>query len=256
MDISVHHRLLNISHYRPKDHQVILQKVKHLIRNNPTLFRLLWKRHESPDYKRRVVRPNDELVIEGFPRSGNTFALYAFQNAQKTCLKIGNHFHSPAQFLLAKKYNIPAVLLIRNPKDAVVSLAIYQGNSDIEKLLSSYISFHDPLLKIKSSFVTAVFEEVINNMGGITNRINERFGTDFTVPDLTPDYSSKVLARIEEDRQKRLKINQDYDSSELRRTTPSDKKNELKQGVLLKMESPKYAELLRKANDIYNSFIK
>ena len=110
-------------------------KLKMALRNDPLLFRLLYKRRETPWMKSRVLRPSDNALIEGFPRSSNTFATYAFLLSQGENITFGNHFHTPAQFALAREYGIPAMLVIREPVPACLSFLIYDGSMEAREAL-------------------------------------------------------------------------------------------------------------------------
>ena len=160
---------------------MIIQRLKHLIRNQPLIFQLFWKRQETPIYKRRVIRPTDDLVIEGFPRSANTYATYALIELHETKLVIANHFHSPAQFILAKRYQVPSLLLIRKPIDAAISLSIYHQDNKLEKYLLAYIYFHKPLLKIQPSLLVKKFEDATSDINSIAENLNERFNFKFNL---------------------------------------------------------------------------
>src|SRR5205814_3293356 len=64
------------------------------------------------------IRDETEVVIEGFPRSGNTFAVAAFHYAQRPRdVKIAHHAHVPAQLLSAVRLGLPAVVLVRDPEE-------------------------------------------------------------------------------------------------------------------------------------------
>ena len=52
------------------------------LRKDPLLKLVLGRLPETGAVKTRVVTPDTQLVIEGFPRSGNTFARRAFVMAQ------------------------------------------------------------------------------------------------------------------------------------------------------------------------------
>src|SRR5918999_5771267 len=65
-----------------------------------------------------------EIVIEGFPRSANSFAVAAFARAQGRKPKIAHHVHAPAQVIAAARAGIPAIVLIRNPEEAVLEYVI------------------------------------------------------------------------------------------------------------------------------------
>ena len=88
------------------------------------------------------VNRNTQLVIEGFPRSANTFAVGAFRKTQPIKLQIAHHMHVPAQILRAVHWKIPTIVLIRNPKDAVVSLVMYDRQISINQALQCYVSFY------------------------------------------------------------------------------------------------------------------
>src|SRR4051794_35640317 len=59
-----------------------------------------------------------DIVIEGFPRSGNTFAVVAFRLAQSRAMQVAHHLHIPAQLLWADRVGMPSMVLVRNPVDA------------------------------------------------------------------------------------------------------------------------------------------
>src|SRR5262249_51694754 len=65
------------------------------------------------------IRDETEVVIDGFPRSGNTFAVAAFHFAQlPRDVKIAHHVHLPAQLLSALRLRLPPPLLVRHPHEA------------------------------------------------------------------------------------------------------------------------------------------
>ena len=57
---------------------------------------------------RAVVGPDTELVIEGFPRTANTFAVFAFQTAQARPVRVAHHLHAPIQVTVAARRPPPA----------------------------------------------------------------------------------------------------------------------------------------------------
>lgn len=67
----------------------------------------------------RLTRADAELVIEGFPRSGKSFSVFAFSNFGADALRLAHHVHSPPLIVLAARYRLLAVVLIRAPDDAV-----------------------------------------------------------------------------------------------------------------------------------------
>ena len=70
------------------------------------LFPLLTKGPRTrPDL---MVRRGTEICIEGFPRSGNTFAVYAFE-LWNPGSQVAHHLHAPGQFVRALRLSVPCV---------------------------------------------------------------------------------------------------------------------------------------------------
>ena len=69
-----------------------------------------------PSYRDLSVDRRTQIVIEGFPRSGNTFAVVAFQQAQRESVRVAHHLHMPAQVIRAAHLGIPILLLVGSPR--------------------------------------------------------------------------------------------------------------------------------------------
>lgn len=127
-----------------------------------------------------VIRRNTELVIEGYPRSGNSFAHAAFRLAQNRPISIAHHCHAPAQVMMANRWKIPALVIFRDPDDAVRSLLIFSPEMyTVNEAYREYINFYQPLLKIRDSYVLASFESVTKELSAVIRCVNERFETEF-----------------------------------------------------------------------------
>jgi hypothetical protein len=68
----------------------------------------------------RTVTNKTELVLEGYPRSANSFMSSIFHNCSNLILSDHTHYASNVILGLRKKKNI--IVLIREPKEAVLSL--------------------------------------------------------------------------------------------------------------------------------------
>lgn len=51
----------------------------------------------------RLARPDTGLVIEGFPRSANSFSVIAFLNSGASDMTLAHHVHSPPQIILVAR---------------------------------------------------------------------------------------------------------------------------------------------------------
>jgi len=63
-----------------------------------------------PGKRTTLARPDTAIVIEGFLRSGNTFAVAAFRVANGPDVHIGRHLHGAPHVLRAVRYGVPTVI--------------------------------------------------------------------------------------------------------------------------------------------------
>jgi len=126
-----------------------------------------------------VLTKETDLLIEGYPRSGNNFAVEAFQRSQPQALRVAHHVHAPAHVLAAIRSSIPAIVLIREPQDAILSFVIRNPYISIRQAIRGYVRFYEPLLPYRDGFVVGPFPEVTSDFGRVIRRANNRFGTSF-----------------------------------------------------------------------------
>ncbi len=125
------------------------------------------------------IGPATELVIDGFTRSGNTFAVYAFQLSQDRPVRLAHRLHAPAQFIEAERRAIPALALIREPQGAILSHLVRRPEVALRDALVAYSRFYERLLRCRRSLVVAEFRQVTSDFGAVVQQLNRRFGTDF-----------------------------------------------------------------------------
>ncbi len=146
----------------------------------------------------RIVRKRTEIVIEGFPRSGNSFALAAFELAQKAPVRTADHLHVPAQVLRAVNYKLPVCLLIREPAPTIRSLLVRFPYLRAPEALRSYRRFYERCLPLNDAFLVVTFDELISDFGAAIERLNRKFGTSFTPFVPTEENVSRVFHRLDE----------------------------------------------------------
>jgi hypothetical protein len=125
-----------------------------------------------------VIGPQTELVIDGYTRSATTFAVYAFQLSQERPVRLAHHLHAPAQLIMAARKGIPALLLLREPRDAILSEALFD-DAALPDALVAYSRFYTCLLRYMDSFVVGEFTQVTTDFGAVIRRLNARFGTSY-----------------------------------------------------------------------------
>lgn len=208
----------------------------------PRLFYPLY--NLIPINRQLGVNKKTQLVIDGFPRSANTFAVLAFEQAQENKVSIAHHMHVPAQIIRAAEYRIPSLVLIRNPKDAVASYVMKRPKLKISDAIKSYTRFYKVVQKYSDSYVMATFEEVTMDFAEVVNRLNLKFGTEFVAK--TPkEYALESIFNRAEDIAKRNGV------SELGVSRPSEIRKKHKQEVLQEITSSKNREILIEAENIY-----
>ena len=195
----------------------------------------------------RIVTPDTQLVIEGFPRSANTFARVAFNRAQSERVRIAHGLHVPAQVIRAATWRIPTLVLIRKPKDAVLSFAIRDPIS-VDQALRYYITFYETVEEYREAYVLGLFEEVTEDFGEVIRRINDRFGTTFSP--FTHDERNVVgvFARIEKNTRKRF----GETSLENKVSRPFASREKHKREVGYELENPKRRDLISRAETVYD----
>jgi hypothetical protein len=132
--------------------------------------------------RRPVVGPDTDLVIEGFPRSANTFAAQAFVTTNPGRM-VSSHTHGVGPLLRAQRLAVPAILLTREPLDAAASLVVREGISP-RSALDWYVAFHKHAYSAADYVVVATFDQVVSNFQDVVRRVNERFNRQFVLPDL------------------------------------------------------------------------
>lgn len=223
-----------------------------IVHKSPSLFALVGPRNEKPQFERRVLRRGDALMLDGYPRSANTFATQAFRMAQHENLMIGNHFHSPMQVHLAKRYHLPAGVFYRDPMDAALSLMVfYEGKRSAEWTLTSYINFYSRVLLLDEGWVPISMSEAIGPMGVWVNRINQTFGTEFKAAPYSGDWASAVKAAVEAKRKKRLGGNGNTAASLARQTTPSEYKTKMRAQALSLFDQKSLQPLKEQATSVF-----
>ena len=120
------------------------------------------------------------ILIEGFPRSANSFAVAAFDFAQDWHPDVAHHLHAAGHVLEAIRLGVPAIVLVRDPNDAVPELVIAHPRVSLRQGFRSYLAFYRRLMPHHYGFVVAAFPEVTTDFGAVIRRVNTRFGSSFT----------------------------------------------------------------------------
>jgi len=160
-----------------------------------------WKSRQAPVLL--VSKGKTRIVIEAFPRSGNSFSVRLFRCANPDIDPdtISHHSHIVSNVKHAVKWGIPAVVVIRHPIDAITSNLIAMGASGDEfgRLLArKYRDFYEWVEANRDAVVLLRFEDMTNGrFKRASEQINARFGTDFRTDFDETELAAAARAAIE-----------------------------------------------------------
>ncbi len=129
-------------------------------------------------FNRMKTEPTTGIVIEGFPRSANSYAVVAFKLVNPN-VPVGHHLHVPVQLKRAARFNIPAVMVLRAPEEAVASFMVFQNSLNADLYVQEYVRFYRALLPCTKHLLVASFETIISDMNRIIAAVNQRFDQQF-----------------------------------------------------------------------------
>lgn len=146
-----------------------------------------------------------DILIESFPRCGSSFAVAAFRLAQEPrVVHVAYQTHTPGHVIAAVRRRVPALVLIREPEDVVVSNLFRHPERGVNGLIRGFLRFYEPLMHHRSDLVVATFEETVNGrFGSAIRRVNERFGTSFSEFEATQANVERCLYEIDQEWRRR-----------------------------------------------------
>jgi hypothetical protein len=198
-----------------------------------------------------LLDENTDIVIESFPRSASSFAVAAFRMAQEPReVRVAYQTHAPGHVIAAVRRRVPALVLIREPMDVVVSNLIRHPERGVNGVLGGYLRFYEPLAPFHDGMVMARFSEVVDGgFGAVTRRINERFGTRFEEFEATEANVERCLREIDEEWRRRRGRNKERLERIVPR--PSKRREEMKQDLRRRYQVTVSKRLRDRARDLY-----
>jgi hypothetical protein len=260
-----------------------VRRLQHMLRTrvseHPALY-LPLARRKYPGPEPEVISSETQLVIDGYTRSASTFAVYAFQLAQKEPVRLAHHLHAPAQLIAAARMRIPTLVLIREPEGAILSQLVQGHRVALRDALVAYTRFYSCLRPYRRSFVIGEFNEVTHDFGSVIRRLNKQFGTSFAEFVHTEANMRECFQLIKErpplkERPPTSRILLDFESGvatleELRRErqrrfeplptrdlwVPSAQKEDRRAALHERWLQPDLAALRARAQSVYHSFLE
>lgn len=219
-----------------------------ILGDHPRLFYPIMRHRQR--YHALLIADQTEIVIEGYPRSGNTFAVAALQFAQAQPLRIARHTHYPAQVIEGVRRGLPVLVLVRAPKEAAASLVIREPDHSLALALRRYLRFYRRIHPYRAGFVVGTFGEVTTNYAPVIQRLNRAFGLQMTPFEHTADNCEAVFG-ILEDMERQAFHGQ---MAETRVARPSTVRAAPKAQLMAAMEQPEFQRLVEECEAEYRRF--
>ena len=226
--------------------RLLLRRCRELIGDNPAFLPVVLAC--TPEGRTRAITRDTDVVVEGFPRCGNTFAAAALQLcAPSPDFAIASRVHVPAQVKKAVRLGIPTVLVIRDPAEAVASLALAAPHVTLDHGLREFAHHYEQLLPYRDAVVVAPFDVVTTDFGSVVQELNAKAGAAFR-PFVHTDASVRAVFDAMEERNgavHRGAIRVRYD------TRPSADRTASKRSLLEQLRSPEMRPLLDRAERVF-----
>lgn len=92
--------------------------------------------------RRNTVTSDSRILVEGFPRSGNSWLAALAAEWLGSDGAVASHLHSAAHVKRARQLHVPSVVVCRNPADAVASFRVFDPTIPTRTMLLHYLGFH------------------------------------------------------------------------------------------------------------------
>lgn len=154
--------------------------MRRYIRNSSLLYPLYVKyilRNGSAQFPGK----HTDLHLTGFPRSANTYC-YNILKVAFPSLSFSTHIHTTSSIKLALRFNVPTLVLLRDPVSTCCSLLLKHGIApnvnEIESLLLDYVEYHDFVLEQCTHLGILRFEDAVSSPEYIIRVVCQRLDFD------------------------------------------------------------------------------
>ncbi len=223
----------------------------HELLGDAPVFLPLQRRLTPESARDRAITERTQLVIEGFPRSGNTFASKAFALSQRRPVVVASHVHLPAQVKLAVRHHVPTMVLVRDPVDAAISMAIADPHHRVEHLVRYWTHYHHEVRPLLGDLLLVTFDEATTDFGQVIDRLNQRYGTTVDRFEHTDEHVAQVFAAID-DKQRVVHGATRYREAVAR---PDASRSDARAALSARLGRPEAADLVDQARALHDELV-
>lgn len=168
-------------------------------------------------------------------------------------MRFAHHRHIPGQLIQAVRLGLPAILLIREPEDAVSSLLVaFEGELSASAALTGYERFHRKLLPVADRLAICKFSEVIERPERMVRAIpSTGGGSQLHAEGLGPSDRDAILAEIARFHRNRDRAEASYSvPDDLRSAAIESARRSVEREPRLPAARSAYAEILERRNEV------
>lgn len=191
-----------------------------------------WSLKILEKYNGNLVQSETDLVIAGFPRSGNTF-FYSYISIKNPEIKIVHHNHLPFAVHDACMLGIPTAFLIRHPLDTLCSLLVADPRLSPEIGAWSYLNYYRKCMKYKNRVAVSDFSRHVDDPSKVTDDLNMRFATNLRGGPLSESERTAITDRLKANTIRRGKLKNLF-------ALPTAEKDALKQHFYASVKASKH----------------
>lgn len=200
--------------------------------------------------RKRLPAPEDyDILVEGFPRSGNTYSEMMMKLTQPNIGRLYSRGHHPILLHETIRAGKPAILVIRHPRAAVLSWALSWGavkKAEVANVLDIYINYHRALLGIVPQIAVIEFDELTKDFKGCVRTIATFWERDMRTDFEEPNAEAEAFKLIDE----RI-VQEDGRMNEMRVNRPSQAREQAKPLIEAVFREPEIERLLAEAKALY-----
>lgn len=149
----------------------------------------------QPELRTTRVTEDSDVCVEGYPRSGNTFATVALRHWNPS-LEVASHHHSPGQVGRAVALGVPTLVVVRPPLQAVTSQLVGVPDLSPGLCLWAYERFHAGVWKLRQDVTVATFEQVTERYWEVVDRFADHHGLALEAAPLSDDERTTIFHTI------------------------------------------------------------
>jgi len=220
-------------------------KLKNFIKSNKIAYRI-WFTLQKDRLGEHISlpAPSDDLYLDGFPRSGNTYTK-SFVTHFYPDYVFAHHLHTVAAIKMALKHNLKCIILMRNPIDSVASWAImkdYYGQGSmadanfLEFLMMEWKSYYTFVHANIGKLHVLPFHKIVQ-----AERLADYFAE-------VCDDDIKIEESDIENFDRKIRENQ-KNKPDKRTSTPNKQRTEMKKQVKEKLEELEQTAVARQLHD-------